>query len=146
MREDRVAAEGVRRLLFTWPSAARSPAPTAGPCVGGVSAKAGFTTTNLQEAQMIQSAQRTIAVMHSSKFGRSAFAHIVRLDAVELLITDRLPEPELRDALTAAEVEIVVASGISGPNEILTERLIAPTTGLEGRPAGLVLKADPPLP
>jgi hypothetical protein len=72
---------------------------------------------HLQEAQMmaemIESAQRTIVVMHSSKFGRSAFAHIVRLDAIELLITDRLPEPELRDALAAAEVEIVVASGLS---------------------------------
>jgi DeoR family transcriptional regulator, fructose operon transcriptional repressor len=60
--------------------------------VGGVSARAGFTTTNLQEAQMIaemiESAPRTIVVMHSSKFGRSAFAYIVRLDAIELLITD----------------------------------------------------------
>jgi DeoR/GlpR family transcriptional regulator of sugar metabolism len=85
--------------------------------VGGVSAKAGFTTTNLQEAQMmaqmIESAQRTIVVMHSSKFGRSAFAHIVRLDAVELLITDQMPEPELRDALASAEVEIVVAAGLA---------------------------------
>jgi DeoR/GlpR family transcriptional regulator of sugar metabolism len=85
--------------------------------VGGVSARAGFTTTNLQEAQMmaqmIESAQRTIVVMHSSKFGRSAFAHIVRLDAIGLLITDQLPEAELREALAAAEVEIVVASGLS---------------------------------
>jgi hypothetical protein len=79
--------------------------------VGGVSARAGFTTTNLQEAQMmaqmIESAQRTIVVMHSSKFGRSAFAHIVRLDAIGVLITDRMPEAELQDALAAAEVEIV---------------------------------------
>jgi len=36
--------------------------------------------------------------------GRSAFAHVVRLDAIELLITDQLPEPELPDALAAAEV------------------------------------------
>ena len=35
---------------------------------------------------------------------RSAFAHIVRLDAIELLTTDQLPEPELRDALASAEV------------------------------------------
>lgn len=85
--------------------------------VGGVSSKADFTTTNLQEAQMmaqmIESAQRTIVVIHSSKFGRGAFAHIVRLDAVELLITDQMPEPELRDALAAAEAEIVVAAGLS---------------------------------
>jgi len=63
--------------------------------VGGVWARAGFTTTNLEEAQMmaqmIESAQRTIVVMHSSKFGRSAFVHIVRLDAIGLLITDQLP-------------------------------------------------------
>ena len=37
-------------------------------------------------------------------FGRSAFAHIVWLDAIELLITDQLPEPGLRDALAMAEV------------------------------------------
>ncbi len=36
--------------------------------------------------------------------GRSAFAHIVWLDAIELLITHQLPEPELRDALAAAGV------------------------------------------
>lgn len=35
---------------------------------------------------------------------RSAFVQIVRLDAIELLITDQLPEPELRDALATAEV------------------------------------------
>ena len=50
--------------------------------------------------------------MHSLKLGRSAFAHIIRLDAIGLLVTDQLPEAELRDALTAAEVEIVVASGL----------------------------------
>ncbi len=81
--------------------------------VGGVSARAGFTTTNLQEAQMmaemIESAQRTILVAHSSKFGRSAFAHIVRLEAVETLITDRMPDAELGDALSTAGVEVVVA-------------------------------------
>jgi len=82
--------------------------------VGGVSARGGLTTTNLEEAQMmaemIGSAQRTIVVADSSKFGRSAFAHIVRLDAVEMLITDRTPDAEVCDALSAAAVEVVVAS------------------------------------
>lgn len=80
--------------------------------VGGVAARAGFTTSSLQEAQMmaemIQSAQRTLVVADSSKFGRSAFAHIVRLDAAAMLVTDRMPEGDLLDALTAAEVEIAV--------------------------------------
>ena len=54
---------------------------------------------------------RTIVVADSSKFGRSAFAHIVRLEAVGILITDRKPDRELLDALSAAGVEVIVASG-----------------------------------
>jgi DeoR/GlpR family transcriptional regulator of sugar metabolism len=81
--------------------------------VGGVSASTGLTTTNLQEAQMmaqmIESAQRTMVVSDSSKFGRNCFAHIVRLDAVDMLVTDREPDAGLADALSAAGVEIVVA-------------------------------------
>jgi DeoR/GlpR family transcriptional regulator of sugar metabolism len=84
--------------------------------VGGVSASSGFTTSNLQEAQMmaemIASAQRTMVLADSSKFGRSAFAHIVRLDAAASLITDSVPGGELLDALAAAEVELVVASSL----------------------------------
>jgi DeoR/GlpR family transcriptional regulator of sugar metabolism len=82
--------------------------------VGGVSARSGFTTSNLQEAQMMAemmaSAQRTMVVADSSKFGRSAFAHIIRLEAAASLITDSDPGEELLDALSAAEVELVVAT------------------------------------
>jgi DeoR/GlpR family transcriptional regulator of sugar metabolism len=42
-------------------------------------------------AETIESAQRTIMVADSSKCGRSAFAHIDRLDAVQVLITDSAP-------------------------------------------------------
>lgn len=82
--------------------------------VGGIAPHAGLTTSNLQEAQMMaemmKAAQRTIVVADSAKFGRTAFAHIVPLDAIRMLITDRTPEAELLDALSAAEVEVVVAS------------------------------------
>jgi DeoR/GlpR family transcriptional regulator of sugar metabolism len=81
--------------------------------VGGIAPRAGLTTSNLQEAQMmaemIESAQRTIVVADSSKFGRSAFAHIVQLGAIGMLITDRAPEAELLDALSAAQVAVVIA-------------------------------------
>lgn len=81
--------------------------------VGGVAPHSGLTTSNLQEAQMMAemmaSAQRTIVVADSSKFGRSAFAHIGQLDAIRMLITDRAPDPELLDALSAAAVEVVAA-------------------------------------
>ena len=36
--------------------------------------------------------------------GAARSRNVVRLDAIELLITDQLPEPELPDALAAAEV------------------------------------------
>lgn len=81
--------------------------------VGGVSARAGLSTTNLQEAQMmaqmIESAQRIIIVTDSSKFGRNAFAHIARLEAVTVLVTEAAPDTELSEVLQAAGVEIVIA-------------------------------------
>lgn len=81
--------------------------------VGGISARFGLSTSNLQEAQMMaemmESAQRTIVVADSSKFGRTGFAHIVQLGAIKMLITDRAPDAELLDALSAAQVEAVVA-------------------------------------
>jgi DeoR family transcriptional regulator, fructose operon transcriptional repressor len=80
--------------------------------VGGISARAGLSTTNLPEAQMmaqmLESAHRAIVVADSSKFGRSAFAHIAPLEVVETLITDAEPEEDLRSALAAAEVELVL--------------------------------------
>jgi len=81
--------------------------------VGGVSARAGLSTTNLPEAQMMAqmlgSALRSIVVADSSKFGRSAFAHIAPLDAIETLITDEEPPEDLVTALADAEVELVLA-------------------------------------
>ncbi|MBV9452327.1 MAG: DeoR/GlpR transcriptional regulator [Streptosporangiaceae bacterium] len=81
--------------------------------VGGVSASAGLTTTNLSEAQMmaqmIESAQRTMVVVDSAKFGRNCFAHIVRLEVVDMLVTDRQPDDALTEALSSAGVEMVVA-------------------------------------
>jgi DeoR/GlpR family transcriptional regulator of sugar metabolism len=81
--------------------------------VGGVSAKAGLSTTNLQEAQMmaqmIESALRTVVVADSSKFGRNAFAHIARLDAISALVTDAEPDAELAEVLASAGVELVLA-------------------------------------
>ena len=41
-------------------------------------------------------------------FDRHTDAHIVRLDAAAMLVTDRMPSGDLLDALTAADVEIAV--------------------------------------
>ena len=60
--------------------------------------------------QMVESSSRVIVVADSSKFGRSNFVHICDLAEVSTLVTEREPEPVLRDALDAVEVEIVVTA------------------------------------
>ena len=79
--------------------------------VGAVSADAGYTTSNLAEAAMMQEmvsrAARVAILADSSKFGRRLFAQVSELSAADYLITDAMPPPDLRDALAASEVELI---------------------------------------
>ncbi len=88
-------------------------ADTAAIGVGGITPAAGLSTTLLAEAtmiaDMIAAARRTIVLADASKFGHSAFAHIVPLSAVHILVTDAEPPPELVRALSEAKVDVVVA-------------------------------------
>jgi DeoR family fructose operon transcriptional repressor len=79
--------------------------------VGAVSADAGYTTSNLAEAAMMQEmisrAVRVAIVADSSKFGRRLFAQVSELGAADYLITDAMPPDDLRDALAASAVEVL---------------------------------------
>jgi DeoR family glycerol-3-phosphate regulon repressor/DeoR family fructose operon transcriptional repressor len=79
--------------------------------VGAVAADAGYTTSNLSEAAMMQEmisrAARVAILADSSKFGRRLFAQVSELGAADYLITDTAPAPELRDALEASGVEVL---------------------------------------
>lgn len=79
--------------------------------VGAVSADAGYTTSNLAEAAMMQEmisrAARVAILADSSKFGRRLFAQVSELGAADYLITDTAPPPDLRDALEASGVELL---------------------------------------
>jgi DeoR/GlpR family transcriptional regulator of sugar metabolism len=79
--------------------------------VGGITVD-GLSTTLLVEAEMMRamigSASRTIVVADASKFGHSAFARIVSLDNVEVLVTDESPPEDLSQALAESRVEIVL--------------------------------------
>ncbi len=66
------------------------------------------------KAALMQSASKVVVLCDSSKFGRRALARVGRLDAVDILITDRRPPPTLETALAAAEVQVVLAPAI-GP-------------------------------
>jgi DeoR family transcriptional regulator, fructose operon transcriptional repressor len=79
--------------------------------VGAVSADAGYTTSNLAEAAMMQEmisrAARVAIVADSSKFGRRLFAQVSELASADYLITDAMPPADLRDALAANKVELI---------------------------------------
>jgi DeoR family fructose operon transcriptional repressor len=60
-------------------------------------------------ARMIACARRSIVVADGSKFGFNAFAQIAPLTAIDTLVTDIAPPPELSRALSQANVEVIVA-------------------------------------
>jgi len=65
--------------------------------------------------EMISRAARVAIVADSSKFGRRLFAQVAELASADYLITDTAPPAELRDALAAAEVEVITPA--SGPRQ-----------------------------
>lgn len=79
--------------------------------VGAVAAGAGYTTSNLAEAAMMQEmisrADRVAILADSSKFGRRLFAQVSELGNADYLITDTTPPEDLRDALAASEVQVI---------------------------------------
>jgi DeoR family fructose operon transcriptional repressor len=88
--------------------------------VGAVAADAGFTTSNIAEAAMMQEmisrSARVAILADSSKFDRRLFAQVSELSAADYLITDIAPPEPLQDALTAAGVAVITpASGSRRP-------------------------------
>lgn len=82
--------------------------------VGAISPVAGYTTSNLAEAammrEMISRAARVAIVADSSKFGRRLFAQVSELGSADYLVTDTTPPPDLLDALTENEVQLITPS------------------------------------
>jgi len=85
--------------------------------VGAVSAEAGYTTSNLAEAAMMQEmisrAARVAILADSSKFSRRLFAQVSELGAADYLITDTAPPADLREALAANSVELITPASRS---------------------------------
>lgn len=80
--------------------------------VSGITAREGLTATSPLNAvclgMMIEHSARTIVVADQTKFGRICFASLAPLDAVDVLVTDAEPAPELREALISNDVHVVV--------------------------------------
>jgi len=81
--------------------------------VSGLTAANGITTTRPEDAsmqaRMIACARRTIVVTDASKFSHDTFAQIAPLSAIDVLVTDASPPPQLSQALNQANVEVIIA-------------------------------------
>lgn len=73
----------------------------------------GITTTNALEAHlnrlMIDSAQETILIMDSSKFGRRGLSRICGLEKINLIITDAGISDNMRRILEERDVPLMIA-------------------------------------
>jgi DeoR family fructose operon transcriptional repressor len=81
--------------------------------VSGLTSTNGLSTASLEgasmEAQMIAAARRTIVVVDTTKFGYNAFAQIAPLSAIDILVTNSPPPADLSQALSQANVDVIVA-------------------------------------
>ena len=74
--------------------------------VDGIDLEFGISTTEINRA-MMQTAQKTIVLADSTKFGRRGFAKISNIEDVDMIITDsRLPE-STRQQIEAIGIDIV---------------------------------------
>ncbi|MDG5766286.1 transcriptional repressor AgaR [Balneolales bacterium ANBcel1] len=73
----------------------------------------GLTTTNALEANlnrlMIESANETIVVMDSSKFGSRGLSRICGMDQIDVIITDEGISENMRKTLEANNIQVVIA-------------------------------------
>ena len=81
--------------------------------IGGLSLQDGLTEYNLEDAavkwSMIKSARQVIVVADGSKFGKTTFASIAGLAAVDTIITDPTAPPDMVEQLRAQEIEVIIA-------------------------------------
>jgi DeoR/GlpR family transcriptional regulator of sugar metabolism len=59
---------------------------------------------------MMHAARRVVLCVDHTKFGRQSISHLCALNALNTVITDQAPPPEMRSALSKAGVELIVAS------------------------------------
>lgn len=80
--------------------------------VDGIDLDFGITTTNMMEAQinkrMMGTAQKTIVLADSSKFGKRGFGKICALEEVDQVITDTNLSPHITEKMRAMGIEVTL--------------------------------------
>lgn len=81
----------------------------------------GYYNSNLMlvetERAMMQSADRTIVVADSSKFGKSSLAKLCPLDQVDAVVSDEELDESWRDQLRNSGVRLVIADSVKSGND-----------------------------
>lgn len=84
--------------------------------VDGIDLDFGITTTNMMEASlnrvMMQTAQKTIVLADSSKFGRRGFSKIADMEGVDHIITDSRIPPSTALRLEEMGIEVTIADSV----------------------------------
>lgn len=84
--------------------------------VDGIDLDFGITTTNMMEASlnrvMMQTAQKTIVLADSSKFGRRGFSKITDMEDVDHIITDSRIPPSTALRLEEMGIEVTIADSV----------------------------------
>jgi len=79
----------------------------------GLSAEAGFTEYIIDDAVIkkliVSHSKKTIALMNSEKFGRTAFSQVCGLEDVDILVTEKDPENIIKRSLLESNVNIEIA-------------------------------------
>ena len=79
----------------------------------GIESPFGISTPGMNEAivktAICKAARRVVLLCDSAKFGQESLVRFAGFEDIDTLITDREPEGALRQALEAANVEIVIA-------------------------------------
>ncbi len=80
--------------------------------VGGIHAETGLTNYEVETAPLaratIRQATSTTVLADSHKMGRTALAKICGLAMIDRIVTDKEPPAEIRDAIEAANVDLIV--------------------------------------
>lgn len=80
--------------------------------VDGIDPEFGLTTSNMMEAQlnrkMIETAQKTIVLADSSKFGKRGFGKICSIEDIEQMITDSHISDHIVNTLEGLGIEVTV--------------------------------------
>lgn len=84
--------------------------------VDGIDLDFGITTTNMMEASlnrvMMLTAQKTIVLADSSKFGRRGFSKIADMEDVDYIITDSRIPPSTALRLEEMGIEVTIADSV----------------------------------